>query len=162
MRSKWEFELSKENFIQFLSRERSPLTHASALLPDARGGGLLRVCAPDAGVPPEGALQTQHGRAWTLHLPVWVSAAGEASLKPQPSPSNLQWKHCPHGGGTSFFFSFFFLLAPLTYVQLKSILFHRRSNCQSWTSILDLRVSTRPCTPRHGSSPSSSPSSLCL
>lgn len=45
--------------------------------PDARGGGLLRVRQADAGVPPAGALQTQHGRAGALHLPVRVHAAGK-------------------------------------------------------------------------------------
>lgn len=53
------------------------MTDPSSLLPDARGGGVLCFCASDAGVPPEGAVQTKHGWAGTLHLPVWVSAAGK-------------------------------------------------------------------------------------
>ena len=53
------------------------LTDPSPLLPDAWGGGVLCFCASDAGVPPEGAVQTKHGRAGTLHLPVWISAAGK-------------------------------------------------------------------------------------
>lgn len=37
---------------------------------DARRGGLLRVCEVDAGLQITRALQAQHGRAGTLHVPV--------------------------------------------------------------------------------------------
>lgn len=47
------------------------------LHPDARRGGVLRVCASDAGVSSEGTVQTQHGRAGPLHLPVRISATGK-------------------------------------------------------------------------------------
>lgn len=49
-----------------------------------------------------------------------------------------------------------------SHLRLNIMLFcYLRSNFQSWTSISGPRVSTRPCTPRPGSSPFSSPSSLC-
>lgn len=133
-------------------------THASVLPPDARGGGVLRVCASDAGVSSEGTVQTQHGRAGTLHLPVWVSVTGKRKA-PLLYILDPQFKFCPQGGSKSF--TQMRGTAAL-FTLLKSVnSLYPRSNFQNWTSISDLRVSTRRCTPRRGSSPCSSPSSLC-
>lgn len=51
--------------------------HPSHLTPDARGGGFLCFRASDAGIPSEGAVQAQHGRAGPVHLPVWISSPGK-------------------------------------------------------------------------------------
>lgn len=64
--------------------------------PDARGGGVLCFCATDAGVPSEGTVQTQHGWAGSLHLPVWISAAGKEEAE------SLQCASCPQSGSIIF------------------------------------------------------------
>lgn len=76
----WKIKLQLICFLRWCiiqSPAQFDFQQSSRLLPDARGGGLLCFCSSDAGVSPEGALQAQHGRARSLHLPVWISATGK-------------------------------------------------------------------------------------
>lgn len=131
----------------------------SVLLADARRGGLLCVCASDAGVSSEGTVQAQHGWAGSLHLPVWVSAPGNEGgerLSMRAAVSFLStrgWRFLCFDGEVHVSLCRF-------KFALKCIFL--RSNFPSWTSIFDLRVFTHPCTPLPGSSLFSSPSSRCL
>lgn len=142
------------------------MTDPSPFLPDARGGGVLCFCASDAGVPPEGAVQTKHGRAGTLHLPVWVSAAGKEEAVQSVNEDEACSVRIIHRGAANHLF-----MCPAHCPRTVLCLFESydlplfidsRSNFLSWTCIFGPRVSTHPCTPRPGSLLFSSPSSLSL
>ena len=46
-------------------------------LPDAGGGGVRGVGEADAGLPPQGALQTVHGRARPVYVPTRMYDPGK-------------------------------------------------------------------------------------